>query len=998
MNTIFGKKLGRYTLLEELGAGGMATVYNAYDNRMERNVALKVILPSKQHSELFLERFNLEARAVAQLSHTNVVKILDYGEEDGQPFLVMEFVPAGTLKDRMEAPLPWQEAARLLAPVARALEYVHSQKIIHRDIKPANILLDENNQPKISDFGIVKLLENEDEAKTSTGVGVGTPDYMSPEQGMGKEVDERADIYALGVVLFEMITGQKPYSAESPMGVVIKQVTDSFPKPRKIRKDLPKIVEEVILKATAKDPDKRFSKMAEFADTLDELANGSKTGLKNTQMKLGTRKKKPVIVVGFSLLAVIALGAASWFINPGNIQSTIKSYLKIIEPAPQPQIQLVYITATPIKITPTPSSPGAQKTPTPRTQITATPKSVDTSDAGADNRILLANQPLPNLTSGINSSGVKEISRWGIGNFNEAIWTEDDGSIALAGTAGIFIYDTSDFDLMTFIDTPEWINAILFSEDGSEIISGSLQNTITMWDATSGQKKRTYTYSSPEGVGVIGGETKPQITCLALSKNGESLAAGFSNGVVNVWKYSTGNLIFRDAQSGKVTDIAFSPDNRYLTTSGVKGFSTWNLSNSKLELLIPVNAETNTFLLSPDGNNIISGGKDWVVRYWETSGRLLKTFNAGAQVNTIATTLDGKLMAAGMENGSITLWDIENWEEISSIEGHPDGIRDLSFSSSGNQLLSTSRDEDLLIWSIPDLKKQFTLNENIKTINRLEFSKNEKWLAANSIDDTVRLWDIAKGSIAYTFSGYLPKGIAFSPDNQYLVTATAPAVAWEEGFLSVWDLKSGELVATLDGYQSDQDIYFSPDGKYLISGNLYNAIIWDVSTFFKLRTHGGHNAGCGVYYSPQNDVLAVFSTAGILYEYNDNIKKICALREKTLISVKFIPAINSTSVLVKQLNNSREEEGIIFSWNYTTPPKPKPMDDNQIFLGASPDKETVFIASQKTNMLYLMNANLSPISSFPNYAEYQYVTATSSQNKYIAIGGNDGVIHIWGRQ
>jgi len=210
MTNLIGQSLGRYHILEQLGEGGMATVYKASDTRLERNMTIKVILPQKQQSEKFIKRFEREAKTLAQLSNPNIVKVLDYGDYDGVPFIVMEYVHGGTLKKKLGKPIPWAEAADLQAPIAQALECAHKypQKIVHRDVKPSNILLTQSGEPMLSDFGVAKILETEETMDlTGTGVGVGTPEYMSPEQGLGHGVDHRADIYALGVVFYEMVSG-----------------------------------------------------------------------------------------------------------------------------------------------------------------------------------------------------------------------------------------------------------------------------------------------------------------------------------------------------------------------------------------------------------------------------------------------------------------------------------------------------------------------------------------------------------------------------------------------------------------------------------------------------------------------------------------------------------------------------------------------------------------------------------------------------------------------
>jgi len=278
MTDFTGQYFDRYHILAPLGEGGMAAVYKAYDTRLERDVAVKIIrndmfIPSQL--EKVMKRFEREAKSLARLSHPNIVSIIDYGDHEGVPYLVMEYLPGGTLKDRLQGqPLPWPAALRLLLPIARALQFSHDLGIIHRDVKPSNILITLSGEPMLSDFGIARILEGEGStALTGTGVGIGTPEYMAPEQWIGK-TSPQSDLYSLGVVLFEMVTGCKPYTAETPAAILLKQASDPLPRPRQFVPDLPDRMEKIIIKALAKKPENRYSSMDELIDALEGLLSG----------------------------------------------------------------------------------------------------------------------------------------------------------------------------------------------------------------------------------------------------------------------------------------------------------------------------------------------------------------------------------------------------------------------------------------------------------------------------------------------------------------------------------------------------------------------------------------------------------------------------------------------------------------------------------------------------------------------------------------------------
>ncbi len=274
MTDLSGQYLGRYYLAERLGEGGMAVVYRAYDTRLERDVAIKIIrsgaFPIDATAEL-LKRFEREAKSLAKLSHPNIVKVHDYGEHEGSPYLVMEYLPGGTLKKLLVEPLPWQDAIRLLLPIARSVEYAHQRGILHRDIKPANILITESGEPMLSDFGIAKLFEGEQTtALTGSGMAIGTPEYMAPEQWTGT-TSPQSDLYSLGIVLYEMVAGRKPYAADTPAAILIKQATEPLPSPRKFVVDLPEVLEFILIKALAKEPGDRYNDVNALIRALENL-------------------------------------------------------------------------------------------------------------------------------------------------------------------------------------------------------------------------------------------------------------------------------------------------------------------------------------------------------------------------------------------------------------------------------------------------------------------------------------------------------------------------------------------------------------------------------------------------------------------------------------------------------------------------------------------------------------------------------------------------------
>jgi serine/threonine-protein kinase len=318
MSTLLGTTLsGRYRLEARIGAGGMSTVYRAFDTTLQRHVAIKLMNREVAGDSDQLERFRREARAVAQLSHPHVVGVIDAGEDDGRPYIVLEYVEGETLKERIRrlGRLPITEAVAYAIEIARALGTAHARHIVHRDVKPQNVMIDDEGSAKVTDFGIARTLD--EDGLTADGRVLGTTDYVSPEQALGQPVSGQSDLYSLGIVLWEMLTGEVPFSGDNQVAVAMKHVREELPDVRIHRPEVSAALAAVVDTATAKHPEDRYADDQELIADLEDVlaieaarAGGATTGEVTTVLRTlprRARRRVPFSILHRRMLIPLAL-------------------------------------------------------------------------------------------------------------------------------------------------------------------------------------------------------------------------------------------------------------------------------------------------------------------------------------------------------------------------------------------------------------------------------------------------------------------------------------------------------------------------------------------------------------------------------------------------------------------------------------------------------------------------------------------------------------------
>jgi eukaryotic-like serine/threonine-protein kinase len=309
---------GRYELERKVGSGGMSRVYRAHDRLLERTVALKMLHEHYSQDDEYVERFRREARAVAQLAHPNVVTVIDRGEHEGRQYIVFEYVDGENLKELVgrEGALPPRQVIELGLQIASALASAHARGVVHRDVKPQNVILTDEGRPKVTDFGIAR--SSDVESVTLTGTVMGTSEYIAPEQARGESVDVRSDVYSLGVILYELATGEVPYPGENPVSVAMRHLHEPVPSARAVNREIPARLDSTIRRAMAKDPEERFGSMDELIAELETAMRGLGDGEQTivlpapARQRRGRRRARRLVrVLALSLVALLLVAAAA---------------------------------------------------------------------------------------------------------------------------------------------------------------------------------------------------------------------------------------------------------------------------------------------------------------------------------------------------------------------------------------------------------------------------------------------------------------------------------------------------------------------------------------------------------------------------------------------------------------------------------------------------------------------------------------------------------------
>ena len=802
--------IGEYEILAEIARGGMGIVFKARQQKLKRIVALKMILSGKLADVADIERFHREARAAGQLKHPNIVSIHEIGEHEGHHYFTMDYIDGHSLSDEVrDESLPPRRAAELTMKVANAIEFAHQRGTLHRDLKPANILIDGENQPHVTDFGLAKVVGDDKTRSelTASGQILGTPSYMPPEQAAGKHshIGPTSDIYSLGAVLYACLTGRAPFVADSPVDTLLQVVRNEPVYPRRLNSAIPRDLETICLKCLEKEPHKRYGKAALLADDLDRFLQGRNVtarpvGVVTRSLRWCRRNKSlaaaSLVVLVLTLTLAIGAPIVAW--RQANMRSAAESLASRNQSLADSNLRL------------------ANKERDARQQVDAA-KSETEQELDRVERLLYASR--------INAA----YRDYQSANMISAWRHLEQCQPRLRGWEFHFLESMFNSSLYSLPAHSKPVRCLEFSPVSDQLFSSSFGGTLACWDLT--RKRKEYDVSPLEAddfvevalnhdgtealcwggrmdtsVRVLAAETgierlklighEKRVNCAAISPDGKYIATGSSDHTVKIWDAQTGMELkqLSDATT-EVFAIEFGPSN-VLYAATWNAIIAWDLKTEQVKVQVETSPHMFPRLaVSSDGKLIATNHAGIVTLRDPRTLHETRTLQAaGNRVFDFALSSDDKLLATCDRNnvGSIKIWDVASGQQVGVVRGHDYLVSSVAFNHDGTRIATGGLGDNIKIWQLARSRTKANWKwHSDQAVSAIAFSPDGKFIASGSRDHTVKIWDAKSGdTISQASTSFLVGGVAWCSDSRHVASVS------EDGIFGILESGDDETIFT----------------------------------------------------------------------------------------------------------------------------------------------------------------------------------------------------------